>query len=464
MMSNLIVVKFGGSSCANSLQFQKVKEIVEADKRRRVVVVSAPGKHPGDNFKITDTLYLCYQLSREQLDTTEIFEQIADRYRKIQAELDLNLPLEEELDKISGALATGADEAYVVSRGEYLNALLMAAYLGYEFLDAWDLIRFDSDRKYDGKATTKLLASLALEKLDKGRGIVVPGFYGATAQGEIVTFPRGGSDITGAILAAALKADLYENWTDVAGYMAADPKLVDDPLPIESLSYSELRELSYSDSQVIQGDAIAATREAGIPLHIKNTNFPEEAGTIIRVGQSSKTQLVTGIAGQKDFTVIHLDKYGKNQEYGFMRKICTIFEAHKITIHHMPTSQDTISVIFQIDDSQELKQMVEQINLYCKPDQITYETSLALITVVGENMAYKPGIAGMVFSALGRAGVNIRMITQGASENNIIVGIENHQYKLAVQTLYERFFSDDESDQDKVVPSPKRDLEIAREA
>ncbi len=453
-MNNLIVVKFGGSSCANSLQFRKVKEIVEADERRRVVVVSAPGKHPGDNFKITDTLFLCYQLSREQLDTSEIFEQIADRYRTIQAELGLDLPLEAELEGISQRLVSGADQDYVVSRGEYLNALLMAAYLGYEFVDAQDVIRFDSDRQFDGEATRNLLADLS----GRVQKMVVPGFYGATAQGEIVTFPRGGSDITGAILAAGLGAELYENWTDVSGYMVADPKLVDDPQVIESLSYSELRELSYSDSQVIQGDAIAATREAGIPIHIKNTNFPDKAGTVIRVGQSSKAQLVTGIAGQKDFTVIHLNKYGKNQDYGFMRKICTIFEAHKITIHHMPTSLDTISVIFQIDDKHELKQMVEQIDLYCKPDQISYETSMALITVVGENMAYKPGIAGRVFSALGSQGVNIRMITQGASENNIIVGIENPQYKLAVRTLYDHFFQDQGSRQEAVA-SPSQEGE-----
>jgi aspartate kinase len=330
----------------------------------------------------------------------------------------------------------------------------MAAYLGYEFVDAQDVIRFDSDRQFDGEATRNLLADLS----GRVQKMVVPGFYGATAQGEIVTFPRGGSDITGAILAAGLGAELYENWTDVSGYMVADPKLVDDPQVIESLSYSELRELSYSDSQVIQGDAIAATREAGIPIHIKNTNFPDKAGTVIRVGQSSKAQLVTGIAGQKDFTVIHLNKYGKNQDYGFMRKICTIFEAHKITIHHMPTSLDTISVIFQIDDKHELKQMVEQIDLYCKPDQISYETSMALITVVGENMAYKPGIAGRVFSALGSQGVNIRMITQGASENNIIVGIENPQYKLAVRTLYDHFFQDQGSRQEAVA-SPSQEGE-----
>ncbi len=441
----MIVTKFGGSSCANSLQFKKIKDIVEADEQRRVVVVSAPGKHKHENFKITDTLYLCYQLSREQLDASEIFEEIADRYREIHSELGLSLPLEDELSAIWKKMTSGAGEDYVVSRGEYLNALLMAEFLGYEFVDAKDLIVFGADKKYDQAATYKLLKAFADNRLDSTKGIVVPGFYGATADGNIVTFPRGGSDITGAILAAGLKADLYENWTDVAGFLAADPKIVDNPKTINSLSYVELRELSYSDSQIIQSDAIAATREAGIPLLIKNTNHPENPGTMIYAGEKpTNDQLVTGIAGQKDFTVIHLKKYGKNEDYGFMRKISTIFEAHKITIHHMPTSLDTISIIFHIDDKKELEQIVEQINLYCRPDQSSYEQNMALITVVGESMAYQPGIAGKVFSALGSNKVNIRMITQGSSEYNIIIGIESYQYNLAIQTLYDYFFSEDE--------------------
>ena len=428
----MIVTKFGGSSCANSFQFKKVKDIVEADPQRKVVVVSAPGKHQGDNFKITDTLYLCYQLSREQLDTGEIFDKIADRYRAILNDLELTLPLEKELDIIREKLISGGSEDYVISRGEYLNALLMAEYLGY------------AERKYDQAATYKLLEQFAADRLETARGIVVPGFYGATPSGEIVTFPRGGSDITGSVLAAGLKADLYENWTDVAGFLVADPKIVDNPKRIKSLSYVELRELSYSDSQIIQADAIAAAREAEIPLLIKNTNEPETPGTMIHSKKPANGQVVTGIAGQQNFTVIHLKKYGRNEDYGFIRKVCTILEAHKITIHHMPTSLDTMSVIFHIDNKKELKQIIEQIDLYCRPDQSSYEQNMALITVVGESMAYQPGIAGKVFSALGSRGVNIRMITQGASEYNIIVGIESHQYDLAIKTLYDYFFGEDE--------------------
>lgn len=442
----MIISKFGGSSCANSLQFKKVKAIVESEEQRKVVVVSAPGKQSAKDFKITDTLYLCYQLSREQLDSSEIFEEIADRYRAIHGDLALSLDLEKELAAISGKLNSGAGEDYVLSRGEYLNALLMAEFLGYEFIDAKDLIVFDADHKYDQTASYELLKQFANKRLDGTKGIVVPGFYGATGDGKIITFPRGGSDITGAILAAGLEADLYENWTDVAGFLVADPKIVNNPKMINSLSYVELRELSYSDSQIIQADAIAATREAEIPIQIKNTNYPDNPGTTIYSGKKiANKQLVTGIAGQKNFSVIHLKKHGKNEDYGFMRKICTIFEAHKITIHHMPTSLDTISVIFQIDDKKELEQIVEQINLYCRPDQSSYEQDMALITVVGESMAYQPGIAGKIFSALGSGGVNIRMITQGSSEYNIIIGIESCHYSLAIQTLYDYFFSGDKA-------------------
>ncbi len=440
----MIVTKFGGSSCANSLQFKKVKDIVESDSQRKVVVVSAPGKHQGDNFKITDTLYLCYQLSREQLDTSEIFDKIADRYRAIRNDLGLTFPLEEELEIIRKKLMSGSSEDYVISRGEYLNAQLMAEFLGYEFVDAKDLVVFDAERKYDQAATYKVLRQFAADRLEDAKGIVVPGFYGATPDGEIVTFPRGGSDITGSILAAGLNADLYENWTDVAGFLVADPKIVDNPQRINSLSYVELRELSYSDSQIIQADAIAAARDAEIPLLIKNTNDPDNAGTMIHSKKPDNGQLVTGIAGQQNFTVIHLKKYGRNEDYGFIRKVCTILEAHKITIHHMPTSLDTMSIIFHIDNKKELKQIIEQIELYCHPDHSSYEQNMALITVVGESMAYQPGIAGKVFSALGSKGVNIRMITQGASEYNIIVGIESHQYDLAIKTLYDYFFGEDE--------------------
>jgi aspartate kinase len=440
----MIVTKFGGSSCANSLQFKKVKNIVESDSQRKVVVVSAPGKHQGDNFKITDTLHLCYQLSKEQLDIGEIFNKIADRYRAILTDLKLKLPLEEELDLIRNKLIAGSSEDYVISRGEYLNARLMAEFLGYEFVDATELVVFNAERKYEQAATYERLQQFAEHGLETARGIVVPGFYGATPAGEIVTFPRGGSDITGSILAAGLQADLYENWTDVAGFLVADPKIVDNPQRIKSLSYVELRELSYSDSQIIQADAIAAAREAEIPLLIKNTNDPDNPGTMIHSKKPANGQLVTGIAGQQNFTVIHLNKYGRNADYGFIRKVCTILEAHKITIHHMPTSLDTMSIIFHIDNKKELKQIIEQIDLYCRPDQSSYEQNMALITVVGESMAYQLGIAGKVFTALGSKGVNIRMITQGASEYNIIVGIESHQYDLAIKTLYDYFFGEDE--------------------
>ncbi|NLB50495.1 MAG: aspartate kinase [Clostridiaceae bacterium] len=441
----MIVAKFGGSSCANSLQFKKVKQIVEADSRRRVVVVSAPGKDGDKSFKITDTLLLCYQLAREQLDTGEIFEEIADRFREIRNGLGLKLDLESRLEEIQDRLSSGASQDYVASRGEYLNALLMADYLGFHFVDASELIRFDDQGKYDQAATYQLLEAFWAQLEDQATGIVVPGFYGADGDGRIVTFPRGGSDITGAILAAGLDASLYENWTDVTGYLVADPKIIQGPETIDCLSYNELRELSYSDSQVIQADAIAATREAGIPIQIKNTNSPQNPGTVIQIEKAPSGRLVTGIAGQKDFTVINLKKYDKNQDDGFLRKICTVFEAHKVTIHHMPTSLDTISVIFRIDDNNELKQILEQLQLYCKPDQSSCETGMALIAVVGEQMAFQPGLAGKVFGALGDQGVNVRMITQGSSEYNIVIGVENRQYRQAVFALHDCFFGQEEN-------------------
>ncbi len=444
----MIVAKFGGSSCANSKQFKKVRQIVDMDKDRKIIVVSAPGKHTDDNFKITDTLFLCYQLSREQLDANEIFEQIADRFRSIHQELKLKVELEDELEKIRKKLLSAVEQDYIVSRGEYLNAILMADYLDFEFADAKDLLRFDKNKKFDKEASYKLMAEFLKKRKDKNKGIVVPGFYGADNEGNIITFPRGGSDITGAILAAGFKADLYENWTDVSGFLVADPKIITNPKTIHSLSYNELRELSYSDSQIIQADAISPTREAGIPIQIKNTNSPDATGTIIQSEVGAKARLVTGIAGQKNFTVIHLKKYNKNEDYGFMRKICTIFEAHKITIHHLPTSIDTVSIISHIDDNKELEQIIEQIRLYCKPDQSSFETSMALITIVGESMAYQPGIAGKIFSALGASGVNIRMITQGASEYNIIIGVEDSQYNLAMQTLHDYFFQENETEQE----------------
>lgn len=451
----MIVTKFGGSSCANSRQFEKVKGIVEADSDRRVVVVSAPGKDEGNGFKITDTLLLCYQLAREQLDFGEIFEEISDRYRAIHRDLGLAQDLEEALKLVKDRLMAGADRDYVASRGEYLNARLMAEYLGFEFVDASDLIRFDDEKKYDQQASYRLQGEYWALKQNQVKGIVVPGFYGATGTGEIVTFPRGGSDITGAILAAGFGADLYENWTDVPGFLVADPQMVHHPETIESLSYDELRELSYSDTQVIQGDAIAATREAKIPIHIRNTNAPGEAGTIIRIEKSRTGRLVTGIAGQKDFTVINLKKYDKNQDDGFLRKICTVFEAHKITIHHMPTSLDTVSVIFRIGDRNQLHLLLEQLRLYCKPDQIDHETGMALITVVGEHMAFQPGLAGRVFGALGDRQVNVRMITQGSSEYNIVIGVENRQYREAVEALHHRFFGELSTDCEADLPTGK---------
>lgn len=435
-LKHLKVTKFGGTSCADAAQFRKVKEIVEADPERRIVVVSAPGKRFSADHKITDVLYLCHRLTSIGLGAGEVFEPVRRRFLSIRDELGLDVDLENEFAEIERRLMTGANADYAASRGEYLSAKLMAAYLGYEFCDAKELVRFDERGKYDEQATMEAIG----DRLDEGC-FVVPGFYGSNRRGEIITFSRGGSDITGSILAQALEADVYENWTDVSGFLAADPRIVENPQPIRTVTYDELRELSYMGAPVLHEEAIFPARKSGIPIHIRNTNHPEDAGTRIVPEREPGKLIVTGIAGVKDFTVITVRRYRMSEELSFLRRVASVFEANGVAIHHMPSSIDSLSIVVKTTDLVgKEKKILEEIDIYCGPVKIEPSPGLSLVAIVGEAMARHTGVSARVFGALAKAGVNIRMITQGASELNIIVGIENNRFEDAIRAIYGEFF------------------------
>lgn len=434
-MSELVVAKFGGSSLADGEQFAKVKTIVaSAPERRRFIVPSAPGKRNSDDHKVTDLLLMCYQLSDHNIDFSEVFQMIADRYREIHHSLGLQSDLDGELEEIEAAIDAGASRHWVASRGEYLNGRLLAEYLGYEFVDPAQMIAFSEDGEYDAKTTLSQVA----KTLQNKENAVIPGFYGADASGRIITFSRGGSDITGAIIAAGIRADLYENWTDVSGFLKADPRIVDQPQPIAVVTYKELRELSYMGAAVLHEEAIFPVRQEGIPIRILNTNRADDAGTLI-VDDGSEVEFsgITGIAGKKDFTVISLEKTLMDDENGFFRRLVSVFETNNVSIAHMPSGIDTVSVVVASEDVRfKMNKIVEEIKIYCQPDTVSIEPEIALIAVVGRGMVKTPGVAGSVFSALASAKVNVRMITQGASELSIIVGVSNEDFKEAVRAIY----------------------------
>ncbi len=439
------VTKFGGSSCAGPVQFMKVKSIIEADPERKVVVVSAPGKGGKENHKITDMLYLCHQLMDIGIGGEEVFDSISERFLEIQKELNLSINLGQELEATEKTLKLGSDVAYAASRGEYFSAKLMASYLNYEFVDAAEIIRFDQNKQFDMHRSKQLIR----DRLKPDGRYVVPGFYGAEEDGTIVTFPRGGSDITGAILASALAAEKYENWTDVSGFLAADPKIVKDPQPLYNVTYEELRELSYMGAQVLHEAAISPARQRGIPIHILNTNAPNDKGTMIlpRARRIEGKNLITGIAGLKDFMIIDVEKYHMTEDISFFRKLCSVFEANGIPIHHMPSSIDRVSVIVREEKMKgKEKKILEELDIYCKPDKIEITSGLSLLAVVGENMALRPGVSSRVFGAVAKAGISIRMITQGSSEVNIILGVTNEHFEKAIRAIYDEFFRKDEEE------------------
>ena len=431
------VVKFGGSSLASARQFKKVGDIIHADKTRRYVIPSAPGKRDNKDEKVTDLLYQCYEAASTGASYKKILEKIKKRYTDIIDGLDLNLNLDHEFDRIEENFIAGIGKDYAASRGEYLNGLVMAEYLGFEFIDAAEVIFFDEKGSLDAEATNRELS----ERLTHCERAVIPGFYCSKADGSIKTFSRGGSDVTGSIVARAIHADLYENWTDVSGFLVADPRIIDKPEVIETITYRELRELSYMGASVLHEDAIFPVRKEGIPINIRNTNKPEDKGTLIVESTCRKPRyVITGIAGKKGFCSINIEKAMMNAEVGFCRKILSVFENQDISIEHMPSGIDTMTVFVHQDEFEEHEQsVIAGIHRAVEPDLVDLEADLALIAVVGRGMKATRGTAGRIFSALAHARINVKMIDQGSSEFNIIIGVKNGDFEPAIKAIYDIF-------------------------
>ena len=435
----MIVAKFGGSSMADAGQYRKIRDIVLANPERKVIVVSAAGKRFKDDHKLTDLLYLCHAHTQYGVDCTGIYNMIVSRYLEIRDELGIELDLETEfaaLKKRVDAKAVSQDE--LVSRGEYFSAKLMAAYLGFQFIDSADWVKFQFDATVNQEATYE-----ALKNIFDGKGAVIPGFYGLMPDGHIKTFSRGGSDITGSLAAAALDADVYENWTDVSGILMADPRIVDNPQAIPEVTYDELRELSYSGAQVLHEGSIFPVREKNIPLNIRNTNAPNDPGTMIQEhfdGDHDPDRFITGITGKKDFTIISMSKRGMSNQVGVLRKMLTVLERHGISVDYVPNGIDNVSAVLSTEDlAPHLYAVLGEIQKECEPDTLDTHDQIAVVAAVGRKMAFRPGISGKIFAALGEAGINIRMINQGPDELNIIFGVDNKDFAAAIRVLYNSF-------------------------
>ena len=429
------VAKFGGTSVADGIQLTKTKQIIERDPDRRYIVVSAPGKRfEGDN-KITDLLYLCKTHIEHNLPYDQIFQVVVDRYMAVELNLGVDVDLVMHLDKIRENLKKNPSADYIASRGEYLNAILVAAFLGYDFVDTSNLIKFDSKGRVLIEETDRLLR----EELSKHERAVV--------DGEIKTFSRGGSDITGALVARAIQADVYENWTDVSGFLVADPRIVKNPKKIKTISYKELRELSYMGASVLHEDAIYPARLANVPINIRNTNDPTDPGTMITAevtDDDNDDSIITGIAGNKDFTVVALYKNMMSSERGFVRRILGILDDYDINFEHLPSGIDTVSVVMSnkaIGDR--LDEILDAFRQRLQPDSIDVYENMALIATVGHKMSFRTGVSAKLFNALGEAKVNVRMIEQGSSEMNIIVGVENKHFEKAIKAIYKAFVEEE---------------------
>ena len=431
------VVKFGGSSLASADQFKKVGAIILEDENRRYVVPSAPGKRFSSDTKVTDMLYACYDTAVKGDDFSVQLENIKARYQDIIDGLALDCSLDEDFEIIRKNFQNKAGADYAASRGEFLNGKIMSSYLGFEFVDAAEVVRFNDDGSFNDEATNDLLS----ERLEGMQTAVVPGFYGAKADGTVVTFSRGGSDITGSLVALAARADLYENWTDVSGFLIADPRIVKNPKSIETITYKELRELSYMGASVLHEDAIFPVRKAGIPINIRNTNAPEDKGTLIVESTCRQPKYtITGIAGTDGFASITIEKAMMNSAIGFCRKVLQVFEDNGISIEHMPSGIDTMTIFVNKNAFEEKEQKIlSDIQRAVQPDHIELESDLALIAVVGRGMKSTRGTAGRIFSALAHAHINVKMIDQGSSELNIIVGVKHEDFKDAIRALYEIF-------------------------
>lgn len=431
------VVKFGGSSLANAEQFQKVGEIIRSEESRRYVVPSAPGKRFDGDTKVTDMLYACYGAAEAGEDFSGKLQAIKMRFQEIIQGLSLDLSLDREFEQIAADFSAHAGKEYAASRGEFLNGKVMAAYLGYEFVDAAEVIRFDKNGVLEAEKTNRLLE----KRLAKCEKAVIPGFYGAEDGGKVRTFSRGGSDVTGSLVAEAIMADLYENWTDVSGFLIADPRIVKNSKSIETITYKELRELSYMGASVLHEDAIFPVRKAGIPINIKNTNAPQDKGTLIVEATCCQPKYtITGIAGTDSFAAITVEKAMMNSEIGFCRKVLQVFEDNGVSIEHMPSGIDTMTIFVHKDAFEEKEQKIlAGIHKAVNPDHIELESDLALIAIVGRGMKSTRGTAGRIFSALAHAHINVKMIDQGSSELNIIVGVRHDEFKHAIRALYDIF-------------------------
>lgn len=433
----LKVLKFGGSSLADADQFKKVAEIVKSESERRYVVASAPGKRFSDDIKVTDMLYACFRLANEKKNIDEAFKKIEDRYNSIIADLGLDFSLQTEFDKIKMAIVHHAGEDYVASRGEYLNSMILAAYLGYDFIDAESAIFFFENGTFDAEKTNKVMA----ETLAEHERAVIPGFYGVMPNGTIKTFSRGGSDITGSIVARATKADIYENWTDVSGMLMADPRLIENPRTIDVITYQELRELAYMGATVLHEDAIFPVRVANIPINIRNTNEPSANGTLIvpEIADDSSDTIITGIAGKKGFSTITLEK-DQMKKGVFLAEVLRSLMHRDINVEHIPTGIDTVSIVVPTASLEGKEDdLLASFNRRVSPDNVVINNGIALIAVVGRGMVKSKGTAGKVFKAIGEAGVNIKMIDQGSGELNIIIAVEEKDYLTALKAIYSAF-------------------------
>lgn len=431
------VVKFGGSSLANAGQFAKVAKIIKEDQSRRYVVPSAPGKRNAKDTKVTDMLYQCYALAEAEENFKPLLKKIRERYDAIINGLNLNFSLNKEFEAIAENFQKKAGVDYAASRGEYLNGIIMAKYLGFAFVDAAEVIRFNDEGEFDAGTTDKILE----ERLKDCEYAVIPGFYGAKGDGTVKTFSRGGSDITGSIVAKAVRADIYENWTDVSGFLIADPRIIHKPEVIKVITYRELRELSYMGATVLHEDAVFPVRKEGIPINIRNTNAPEDEGTLIVESTCRQPDYtITGIAGKKGFVAVNIEKDMMNAEVGFGRKVLAAFEEHGISFEHVPSGIDTMTVfVHQEEFEGKEQQVLSAIHRYAQPDNIDLEGNLALIAVVGRGMRSTRGTAGRIFSALAHVNVNVKMIDQGSSELNIIIGVQNSDFEEAIRAIYDIF-------------------------
>ena len=435
------VAKFGGSSVADGIQLTKTKQIIEQDPDRRYVVVSAPGKRYESDNKITDILYLCKTHIEHNLPYDQLFQVVADRFMAVQINLGVKVDLLRYFDEIRENLKQNPSADYIASRGEYLNAVLVAAFLGYDFVDTKDLIKFDAKGKLLMTETDEAIRA----ELEKHERAVLPGFYGSLPDGSVKTFSRGGSDITGALVARAMEADVYENWTDGSGFLMADPRIVKNPQQIRKISYKELRELSYMGASVLHEDAIYPARMANVPINIRNTNAPEDPGTMITgeaeaYSDEGENRIITGIAGSKDFTVVALYKNMMSSERGFVRRILGILDDYDINFEHLPSGIDTVSVVMSNQAiNGRIDEVLDEFRTRLRPDSIDVFENMALVATVGHGMSFRPGVSAKLFTALAEAGVNIRMIDQGSSEMNIIVGVENKDFETAIRAIYQAF-------------------------